>query len=65
MPRRARHLADDELLVLENHDPLDHVLELADVARPLVGLEQLRELVRELAQRPVVAARVAIDEEAR
>ena len=40
-PADARHLADDELLVLQNDDPLDHVLELADVAGPVVGLEQL------------------------
>ena len=61
--RRARHLADDELLVLQNHDPLDHVLQLADVARPLIGLKEVLKLVGQLALRPVVAPRIAVDEE--
>src|SRR5207253_7690914 len=62
-PCDARHLANDELLVLENDDSLDHVLELADVARPLVRLEELLELYRQLALRTVVPPRVLIDEE--
>ena len=63
--RRTDQLADDELLVLQDHHPLDHVLELADVAGPLVGLKELLELLRRDAPRPVVPARVAVDEELR
>jgi hypothetical protein len=36
----ARHLANDELLVLKNDYPLNHVFELADIAGPLIGLEE-------------------------
>jgi hypothetical protein len=42
---------------------LDHVLELADVPAPVVGLEEPLEWVGERAKRPVVAASVAIQEE--
>ena len=35
----------DQLLVLQDDDALDHVLELADVARPVVLQEQLPQLV--------------------
>src|SRR4029077_15608568 len=65
LPPRAcqRQLPHDELFVLENHHPLDHVLELADVARPVVGLKELLKLLRRAAPRPVVPPRVAVDEE--
>ena len=32
----ALDFSDDQLLVLENDHPLDHVLELADIAGPFV-----------------------------
>ncbi len=55
--------ADDELLVLENDEPLHHVLELADVARPLVREEELSQLARHRRGRAVVLPRVPGDEE--
>ncbi len=39
------HLTDDELFILQDDDALDHVLELADIAGPVVRLEELPELV--------------------
>jgi len=51
------------LLVLQDDEPLDHVLQLAHVARPVVFLEELPQLVRDLGNRPVVLARVLGDEE--
>ena len=53
---RALHvplnLAHDQLLVLQDDDPLDHVLELADVARAIrTDWNSCRELVGELARR--------------
>src|SRR5262245_20559224 len=41
----ALDLAYDEVLVLENDDALHHVLELADVSRPIVLKEELPQLV--------------------
>ena len=57
------HLADDELLVLQDHEPLDHVLQLADVAGPCVGLKQFLQPAGDLPGRAVVPSGIAVDEE--
>ena len=55
-------LADDELLVLEDDHALDHVLQLADVARPVVLEKQLPQLIRDRPQRAVVLPGISRDE---
>jgi hypothetical protein len=44
---RRQALGQDRRRPLQGHGPLDHVLELADVARPVVPLEQRHRLVRD------------------
>src|SRR5215218_3224836 len=56
---------DHQLLVLEDHHPLDHVLQLPDVPWPLVNGEQVPELVGNRPQRTVVLPRISRDEEVR
>ena len=55
-------LAEGNLLVLEDHQTLDRVLQLADVSRPAVLLKQLPELRAESRCRPLVLPRIARDE---
>src|SRR5262245_52117318 len=50
--------AHDERFVLQNDEPLDHVLELADVARPVIPEESLSEVFGQRTHRPVVPLRV-------
>ena len=52
--RPERDLFLDERFALEHHEAPDHVLELADITRPRVLLEQAHRLARDGGHLPVV-----------
>src|SRR5688572_19086184 len=54
---RLAELTGDELFVLQDHEPLDHVFELANVARPIVVEEALPQVLRQRTRGTVVAIR--------
>ena len=59
LPRSAGELLDDERFVLEHDDALDHVLELTDIARPVVLMKLLAQRVRAVAPGDCSASRNA------
>jgi hypothetical protein len=58
-------LVGDPLLVAHRHEPLDQVLELADVAGPPVRSQDLQRRVRDPLDRLAELRLVAIEEQAR
>ena len=67
--RRGRSVEANRLVELQrvagggDHRPLDHVLELADVAGPRVMLQRVHHRLRHLGDLPPELALVAVDEE--
>ena len=61
--QRRRQIVEGELLIRAEHDgPLDGVLQLADVARPIVGEERVERSRSQQADRLVVALRILLHE---
>ncbi len=56
-------LGEDQRFVLQHHQPLHHVLELADVARPVVGEQRFLQHQRRPHRRPAIHGRELQQEE--
>jgi hypothetical protein len=58
-----QHLGRDTLAVMHHHDAPDHVLQLAHVARPVVGAQDRQRVVGESPEAPALLPREALEED--